>query len=131
MSIKKGKSGPKSLYDLSLKRKVCAELLGGTISYSDLRRKYSIRGDGTIRKWLAWYQQEQAELAKLPSMSTDPLTSESDESPSNSSAEYRKLQEELRLAKLKVTALETMIDIAEDQFNIEIRKKPGTKPLEE
>ena len=31
------------------------------------------------------------------------------------------------LAKLKIIGLETLIDVAEEQLNIEIRKKPGTK----
>jgi transposase len=131
MNIKKGKPGGKHRYEFSLKRKVCEELLGGSITIRELARKYNIPGAGTIMRWVNWYQQEQAELTKLPSMSTEPIKSETDSLPSNSSEEYRKLQEELKLAKLKVTALETMIDIAEDQFNIEIRKKPGTKPLEE
>jgi hypothetical protein len=35
----------------------------------------------------------------------------------------KKLQE----AELKVKALNTMIDVAEEQFKISIRKKPGAK----
>lgn len=38
------------------------------------------------------------------------------------------LEEELRLAKLKIICLETMIDVAEETLQIEIRKKAGTKP---
>ncbi len=37
------------------------------------------------------------------------------------------LETELRMSKLKVEALETMIDIAEDQIKIDIRKKSGTQ----
>ena len=39
-------------------------------------------------------------------------------------------QKELAEAKLKIAALETMIDIAEEQFKISIRKKPGAKQLQ-
>jgi cell division septum initiation protein DivIVA len=38
------------------------------------------------------------------------------------------LQKKLEYANLQVFGLQTMIDIAEEQFKIEIRKKPGTKP---
>lgn len=131
MNIKKGKAGPKPKYELSFKRKLCEELLSGTISLRGIVRKYNLRSVGTVSGWIKWYQQEQIELINLQSMSTQPSQSETNDSSSKSSEEYRKLQEELKLAKLKVTALETMIDIAEDQFNIEIRKKPGTKPLGE
>jgi len=39
----------------------------------------------------------------------------------------QELEDALKMAKLKIRALETMIDIAESELNIEIRKKSGTK----
>jgi len=130
MNIKKGKGGPGHKYEASLRRKVCEELLSGTITAKEVSTKYNIPGGSTVIRWLKKYQEEQAELAKLPSMSTEPVKSETNDLSANSAEDYRKLQEELKLARLKVAALETMIDIAEDQFNIEIRKKSGTKPSE-
>lgn len=41
--------------------------------------------------------------------------------------ENEELKKALELAMLKVSALETLVDVAEDQFNIQIRKKPGAK----
>lgn len=41
--------------------------------------------------------------------------------------ENTELKKALELAMLKVAALETLVDVAEDQFNIQIRKKPGAK----
>ena len=41
----------------------------------------------------------------------------------------KELEAELRLSKLKVEALETMIDIAEDQLHVDIRKKSGSQRL--
>jgi len=35
--------------------------------------------------------------------------------------------EQIETLKLKIAALETMIDVAEKEFNIRIRKKPGSK----
>ncbi len=131
MNIKKGKAGRRHQYDFSLKRKVCEELLSGTITIGEISRKYKIAGAGTIMRWVKWYQQEQDEFAKLPFMSTMPDNLEINDSSLNAAEDVRKLQEELKLAKLKIAALETMIDIAEEQLDIEIRKKPGTKPLEE
>lgn len=37
------------------------------------------------------------------------------------------LEKELEQSKLRGIALDTMIDVAEDQLGIEIRKKAGTK----
>lgn len=42
-------------------------------------------------------------------------------------ARIRKLEAELAYEKLRGDALSTMIDIAEDRFDIVIRKKYGTK----
>jgi septal ring factor EnvC (AmiA/AmiB activator) len=42
-------------------------------------------------------------------------------------AENKRLQEALELEKLRSKAFDTMIDVAEANFNIPIRKKAGTK----
>jgi TolA-binding protein len=41
--------------------------------------------------------------------------------------DLKTLQQQLQEAQLKIAALETMIEIAEKQYKIEIRKKPGAK----
>lgn len=42
-------------------------------------------------------------------------------------AEVTRLRKELRQEKLRSAALDTMIDVAEEMFNIPVRKKAGTK----
>lgn len=42
-------------------------------------------------------------------------------------AENKKLQKAMELEKLRSKAYDTMIDVAEETFNIPIRKKSGTK----
>jgi transposase len=42
-------------------------------------------------------------------------------------AEITRLKKELRYEKLRSEALDTMIDVAEEMFNIPVRKKAGTK----
>ena len=42
-------------------------------------------------------------------------------------AEVIRLQKELRYEKMRAEALDTMIDVAEEMFNIPVRKKAGTK----
>ena len=43
------------------------------------------------------------------------------------SAEITRLKKELRHEKMRSEALGTMIDVAEEMFNIPVRKKAGTK----
>jgi predicted DNA-binding protein YlxM (UPF0122 family) len=42
-------------------------------------------------------------------------------------AEVTRLKKELRYERMRAEALDTMIDIAEEMFNIPVRKKAGTK----
>jgi len=44
-------------------------------------------------------------------------------------AENKRLREELELERLKTLSLNVMIDIAEEQYKIPIRKKSGAKQL--
>ena len=46
---------------------------------------------------------------------------------SNAEKEVEALKKALELATMKVAALETLIDVAEDRHNIDIRKKTGSK----
>ena len=127
MNIKKGKSGRRYQYDLPLRRKVCEELLSGKITIGEIGRKYNIPGAATIMRWLKRFQEEQAEL-----LSSQPMENSQVSTTDNSNEKSTKeIEAELRLAKAKIATLETMIDIAEDQFKIEIRKKSGTKPSSE
>jgi hypothetical protein len=41
--------------------------------------------------------------------------------------DVKALQEQLAYANLKIAALNTLIDVAEEQLKINIRKKPGAK----
>lgn len=42
-------------------------------------------------------------------------------------AEITRLRKELRQEKMRADALDTMVDVAEEMFNIPVRKKAGTK----
>ena len=59
-------------------------------------------------------------------LSQDMKTQKSD-LPPQEDPEKKALQKALEEAQLKIKALDTLIDVAEDQFKIAIRKKPGAK----
>jgi len=132
MAIRKSKTGRKSPFEESFKSAICFEVLSGKLSYSEAKRVYGIKGQGTIRKWIKRYQ-EQIGKINLHSMDTNDPTPQSIQ-PGNQSdfdgdlqKKNQELEEALKMAKLKITALETMIDIAESELHIDIRKKSGTK----
>lgn len=131
MSIRKLKAGRKAYYEQSIKNAVCFEVLSGRLSLSEAKATYAIKGDGTIYRWLEGYKKQLA-VGNLQSMnSTDPsaenLPPEQKDTAEDLARKNRELQAALEMAKLKITALEVMIDIAESELNIDIRKKSGTK----
>jgi hypothetical protein len=60
-----------------------------------------------------------------------PIPQENDVHAADKDAAIKELQKALEMANLKITSLEIMIDIAEDELNVDIRKKSGTKQPEE
>ena len=130
IKIKKGKRGAPYKFEPSFKRKVILEWYSGTLTASELNRKYNL-GNSTLPRWERWYKQDQEQL--LPSTAMKPMDKEPELTVTDDSVPQRNegLEEELRLAKLKIICLETMIDVAEQTLQIEIRKKPGTKSSRE
>jgi transposase-like protein len=129
-TIKKGKRGAPYKFEPSFKRKVVQELYSGVLSLSEMGRKYNL-GNSTITRWEQWYKEDQEQL--LPSTAMKSSDKEPEITVADLSAPQRNesLEEELRQAKLKIICLETMIDVAEQTLQIEIRKKPGTKSSRE
>ena len=125
-NIKRVKRGSPSKYEPSFKRKVILEWYSGSLSSGELSRKYKL-GHSAIARWEEWYKQDQEQM--LSSTAMELLVKEPEFTSADLPVPQPKsgLEEELRLAKLKIICLETMIDVAEETLQIEIRKKPGTK----
>jgi transposase-like protein len=89
-------------------------------------RAYGIKTEKTIKAWREQFEQENDELAFLNDreMKKKKL---SQGSSTDSNQEIKALQKALEEAQLKVAALNTLIDVAEEQLKINIRKKPGAK----
>lgn len=100
------------------KEAIIAEYLVGETTYRKLETKYGI-DFRLIHSWVMKYQgkkQKPNTLPKLKEVEETPLPTD-----------VKQLQTELRKAQLHNKLLNAMIDIAEDQLKIDIRKKSGTK----
>jgi transposase len=88
---------------------------------------HGILSVGTIKRWIKELEQENPELVDP----TDELMAKDKSAKKSSSpvqrAEVEALQKALQEAQLKIAALNTLIDVAEEQLKINIRKKPGAK----
>ena len=101
------------------KEAIIAEYLLCETSYRQLGLKHGI-DFRLIHSWVTKFQGRPVRKSKPKSVlkreSTDQLPTD-----------VKELQDQLRKSKLHVELLNTMIDIAEDQLKINIRKKSGTK----
>jgi transposase-like protein len=127
MEYKRERPGPKSQYSDAFKRKVVEEILSGSIHPGGAVRKYGIAHSGTVFAWKKWYLKNHDIVPKQEPMGEDKTTPPD---PAEH-AQIKALQEALKLAELKVAALQTMIDIAEQHYKIPIRKNSGTKQQEQ
>ena len=99
---------------------------------SEIVAKYHISSAVVLYGWLDKYLNEKVRVSLHPE--TDNETDMSKRSKQQleeelkaAKAELKRLQEALEMEKLRSRAYDTMIDVAEANFNIPIRKKAGTK----
>jgi transposase-like protein len=99
---------------------------------SEIVAKYHISSAVVLYGWLDRYLNEkvcvslQTETENETGMSRK-SKQQLEEELKAAKAENKRLQEALELEKLRSRAYDTMIDVAEEKFNIPIRKKAGTK----
>jgi transposase-like protein len=112
-----------NIYTEEFKLSVIQEVLGGKISKEEARRQYGIKSKSAILEWTRQYSGEEGydnRGKKLKSKQTKQKLAEQ-------KARISELEEALRVEKLKVAINNKMIDIAETEYGIEIRKKSGAK----
>lgn len=89
----------------------------------------------TIWRWIstfAAYDQESCVMKDKEINTLDPVVEAEDDEPmpddvESLQAELKRLRRELTKAEIKAEAYDEMINVAESQFNIKIRKKAGAK----
>jgi transposase-like protein len=113
-------------YPNSLKRKIAKSYLSGQASYAILAEENGLRDKTVVKEFVKWYRRK---LELEPGFDIQPEMPENPNilSEKELQVRVRELEKELLLAKLKAEMLETIIDLAEGQFNLDIRKKSGAK----
>lgn len=99
---------------------IIAEYLLGNTTYRKLETKHGV-DFRVIHHWVSKFQGKAVKKVKPKIHLKD------DPQQGDLPTDVKQLQEELRKAKLHNKLLNAMIDIAEDQLKIDIRKKSGTK----
>jgi len=103
------------------KRTIVSAVEQGRMSIREAQVAYKIKDAKIIRDWLNQYKSEKVEIC----IETKPLMGKNkkklDKVPTPA------LQKALEEAELKIKALNTLIDVAEEQLKIDIRKKSGAR----
>ncbi|MFN8415713.1 MAG: hypothetical protein U0U66_14905 [Cytophagaceae bacterium] len=129
-------------YSTEFKHHVCREFMAGKGGMKELCIKYGIPSHSSLFHWLERYgyrenksdirvQYDTIEIglenfgiAKSPPL---PMNQLADNIEDNSSEEVKRLKKELEEAKLKAEAYLRVIEIAEQELKLPIRKKSNTK----
>lgn len=120
---------------MDLKTQIIQEYLTRGCGFRELAKKYGISRT-TICKWVAIHQgihnlppTEKQVKYSTSSMNSSPKKDKlsTEQSAQELQREIEALEKQLQWQKLRADALDTMIDVAEKQLNIPIRKKPGTQ----
>lgn len=107
----------------SQRRSLVRGILEGGMSVKEAQSAYGLPSARVVRNYLEAAKREKAELSE---MAKSIVTNEAGAAPIalEDAATLKKALEE---AELKIKALNTLIDVAEEQFKIPIRKKAGAK----
>ena len=107
--------------------KVVAQINLGGLSISQACRTYCV-GRHEMFKWIGTYTK-----INLKNTLKDPVYCSMTVEEKNKELEeqLRQAQKLLEEARLKISGLETLIEVAEERFDIQIKKKRGSKPPKE
>lgn len=108
------------------RRKIVTEVLSGTLTKEQARHVYGIKSKSAILEWMRIFAGLRRNDLKDP---VPILRSMSDKQDSNSElkARIKQLEEELKLSRLKGRAYQIMVDIAKEEYGLDLEKKSGAR----
>lgn len=118
----KVKSGYNVSYPEKLKIKVVKEIEHGLISKEYARRKYGIRGKTTVLSWCRKYGRK--EYAYMDKQNKRKFQSIDDKD-----KRIAELEAQLVQKQLAVDALEALIEVANEMYGTDLKKKVGLRQL--
>ncbi len=108
----------------AFKLHIVQEVESGRITKSQASERYDILGHSTILKWCRKYGRPTQKARGKVSVGT---MTKKDHEMLRQANEIKALKKELEEARLKNVVYDTLIDVAERELHISIRKKYGAK----
>jgi len=110
-------------YSESFKLSVVMRVVNGELSRDGARREYGIGGNTTILKWMKKFGYYSNPYTPPPmAESTD------EQDPKELKKRVQQLEKQLHNERIRSKLYQTMIDVAERELGISIRKKSDTNP---
>lgn len=114
-------------YTDEFKLKVVQEYLETDISREELKKKYGFGGNNSISNWMRKFGLELPSEDQFQQQQIMAEEQKKTKQEAELEAKIRDLEASLEYEKLRTKALNKLIDVAERDLKISIRKKPGTK----
>ena len=113
-------------YSISFKRQVVKEIEEEGLSYEDAKRRYGIKGNATIQKWLGQLGKNHLinKIVRIEMKGEKDRVKELE-------GEIKKLKTALADTALENHAMKTLIKIVDEHYNTDVKKNLGQQPLKE
>ena len=122
-SGRKGVMGRGFQYDITFMRMVAAAYENGDESLNQVAARFEVSRQ-QVKTWRLKFSSELG----INSQKVTPMTEQEQKEFEALKKQNEELAKKLEYANLQVFGLQTMIDVAEEQLKIDIRKKSGSKP---
>jgi transposase len=125
----------KTEYSETLRKQIALEVISGKITARRAQKVYSISGNSTVYNWVKWYKQYGCCGLNLTGQTRTALPPKKPkfekplkpEEPLASAQLIRQLEQQLEAERLLKEMYLRMIEIAEQEYKISIRKKTNTR----
>ena len=117
-------------YSEAARRKIVNMVLSGAMSKEQARKVYGIKSKSAILEWMR-------DIAGLPRKAVvDPIPilknmPEENDDIQKLKEQIKQLEEQLKLSQLKGKAYQIMVDIAKEDYGLDLEKKSGAKQLKD
>jgi len=102
-------------------------ILRGETSPEEIMKKYQISSIQSIYSWIGKYVSLNEVVTLQPQIDDDMANKSKDDQIRELKADLKQANKKAELEELRAKAYDKMIGLAEETFNIPIRKKSGTK----
>ncbi len=109
------------------KRRIVTEVLSGTYTKEQARKLYGIKSKSGVLEWMRKFAGKPGKAHGLDPIPILKDMSGSSEDILTLKARITQLEEDLKLSKLKGKAYQIMVEIAKEEYNLDLEKKSGAK----